>query len=145
MRPASRISGRAIRQGRLCRVLPKAPAEFGAKLCFAKRCSRTPLLAYGAACPRSGQTGAPRQACASIPEPARPEPTGQGARPTGSGAVSRLWPARAGCCVDQMGEIGAVIPVDRTVAVRSFGVYRFCAHGLRACFSSRRKQIVCLL
>jgi hypothetical protein len=87
-------------EGRLRGVLPKASAEFG----------RTPLLAHGVACPLGGQTGAPRQARASIPEPARPEPTGQGARPTGSGAVSRLWSARAGCCVDQMGEVGAVIP-----------------------------------
>ena len=38
---------------------------------------------YGTACPRSGQTGAPRQARASFPLPARLEPTSQGARPEG--------------------------------------------------------------
>ena len=100
--------------------------EDGSTLCGSRRGSRAGRFrqsrlrrvpAHGTACPRSGQTGAPRQARASILVAARPQPARQGARSQGSRAMSWMWCARRGGRVDQVGEVGSVMPVDRAVVV----------------------------
>jgi hypothetical protein len=72
---------------------------------------------YGVACPRTGQTGAPRQAHTGILVAARSGPSPRVARPEGSRAVPGSWCSGPGSCVDQMEQISRVIVLGSCIVL----------------------------